>query len=145
MARQAGFPQLADNLERANSVWRFLCMVPQVGVAQAQAVMLPIDNDPRVPMMQIYDLYRGKRQVDDVLSAAKEKEPNAVELAGRLFYAHLYIALWIDANGKKEDAKRYIELAVDEKLKTNPLVNRYMWDVARIHQKLLRGELKLGK
>lgn len=137
--------QRYDGHDVENSVWRFLCMAPQVGVAQAQAVMLPIGNDRRVPMMQIYDLYRGKCQVDDVLTAAKANEPNTVELASRLFYTHLYLALWLDANDKKDEAKRYIDLAVDDKLKTNPKVNRYMWDVARIHQKVLRGELKVGK
>lgn len=137
--------QRYDGHDVENSVWRFLCMVPQVGVARAQAIMLPIENDRRVPMMQIYDLYRGKCQVDDVLAAAKEKEPNTAEIAGRHFYAHLYLGLWFDANGNKDEAKRYIEMAVDEKLRTNPLVNPYMWDVARIHQKLLRGELKVAK
>ena len=38
-----------------NSVWRFLCMVPDVGVKKAREVMLPIRNDRRVPMMQVFD------------------------------------------------------------------------------------------
>ena len=55
------------------------------------------------------------------------------------------LGLWFDANGKRSESKRYIDLAADEKLKTNPRINRYMWDVARIHQKLQRGELKSAK
>ena len=60
-----------------NSVWRFLCMVGDVGVEKARQVMLPIKNDRRVPMMQIFDLYRGKLQPQDVLAAAKAGDPPA--------------------------------------------------------------------
>jgi lipoprotein NlpI len=134
--------QAFDGHDVENSVWRFLCMVPQAGVPRAQSVMLPIENDRRIPMMQIYDLFRGKLQVEDVIAAAKNNASDEMVLASRLFYAHLYLGLWFDANGKKEEASRYIDLAADEKLKSNPRINRYMWDVARIHQKLLRGDLK---
>jgi lipoprotein NlpI len=124
-----------------NSVWRFLCMAPDVGVAAAQATMLPIENDRRMPMMQIFDLFRGKCSPEDVLTAANSGKPDEMTLAGRLFYTHLYLGLWFDANKKKADAKRYIDLSATETLKSNPHINRYMWEVARIHQKLLRGEL----
>ncbi len=137
--------QTFDGHDVENSVWRFLCMAPDVGVARAQTVMLAIENDRRVPMRQVFELFRGKCQPDDVLAAARAGKSDELTLAGQLFYAHLYLGLWFDANGKKEEAKRYIDLAADEKLKENPHINRYMWDVARIHQKLLRGELKSGK
>lgn len=133
--------QTFDGHDVENSVWRFLCMAPGVGVVRAQTVMLPIENDRRIPMMQVFELFRGKCQPDDVLAAAKAGNPDEATLAGRLFYAHLYLGLWFDANSKKDDAKRYIDLAADERLKTNPRINRYMWEVARIHQKLQRGEL----
>jgi lipoprotein NlpI len=126
--------QTFDGHDVENSVWRFLCMVPLVGVPQAQAVMLPIDQDRRVPMMQVYDLYRGQRKPEEVLQAAREGNPDPVALAGRLFYAHLYLALWYDAVGEPERARQYIDLAAEPRLQTNPRLNRYMWEVARIHQ-----------
>ena len=95
--------------------------------------MLPIRHDPRIPMMQIYDLYRGKLQPKDVLEAAQADEPSREQLAGRLFYAHLYLALYYDATGDRERAAQYIRLAAADDLGKNPLINRYMWDVARIH------------
>jgi lipoprotein NlpI len=134
--------QTVDGHDVENSVWRFLCMVPEVGVARAQAVMLPIEHDRRIPMMQVFDLYRGQRQPEEVLAAARAGNPDATTLAGRLFYAHLYLGLWWDAQGKREEARRYIDLAADDTLKSNPRINRYMWEVARIHQKLQRGELQ---
>jgi len=143
-AKQFELYQTFDGHDVENSVWRFLCMAPEVGVRRAQAVMLPIENDRRVPMMQVFELFRGKLKPEEVLAAARAGEPNDEALAGRLFYAHLYLGLWFEANGDGKQARRYIDLAADEKLKTNPRLNRYMWDVARIHQRLLRGELKRG-
>jgi hypothetical protein len=43
-----------------NGVWRYLCMARTDGVEKARAELLPIKNDPRVPMSEIYDLYRGR-------------------------------------------------------------------------------------
>lgn len=140
-AAQFELYQTFDGHDVENSVWRFLCMVPKQGVARAQEVMLPIENDRRIPMMNVYELFRGKCQPNDVLTAARAGNPDPTVLAGRLFYAHLYLGLWYDALGKKDDARRYTDLAADEKLKSHPRINQYMWDVARIHQKFLRGEL----
>ncbi len=63
-------------------------------------------------------LFRGKCLPADVLVAAKAGTADEVTLAGQLFYAHLYLGLWFDATGKKNESKRYIDLAADEKLKT---------------------------
>jgi lipoprotein NlpI len=144
-AKQFELYQTFDGHDVENSVWRFLCMVPTVGVKKAQAVMLPIENDRRVPMMHVFDLYRGRLKPEDVLNAARAGMPSESELAARLFYAHLYLALWHDANGEMDLAKKYAELAAAEKLKDAPGINRFMWDIARIHRQLLAGELKRPK
>ena len=123
---------------KENSTWRYLCMARSVGVEKARGTMLPIENDPRIPMMQIYDLYRGKRTPDEVLDAARAGAPTDEVLAGRLFYAHLYLGLYYEANGESELAKKYIYLAADEKLSHSNRINTYMWDVAHVHAELLR-------
>ncbi len=116
-----------------NSVWRYLCMVPTVGVEKARAAILPIQNDRRTPMMQIYKLYRGELRPDQVLAASQQGSPDEPTLAGRLFYAHLYLGLYHEVAGQHDLASKYITLAADKSLATNPNINRYMWDVARIH------------
>lgn len=141
-ARQFESYQEYDGNDVENSVWRFLCLVPTVGFKKAQSTMLPIDRDSRVPMMKIYDMYRGMATPEDVESAARSGSPDAETLAARMFYVHLYLGLWFEAQGNSDRAKAYIEQAADEKLKDNPRLNAYMWDVARIHLRLLRGELK---
>jgi lipoprotein NlpI len=119
-----------------NSVWRFLCMVPADGVKKARSVMLPIKDDRRVPMMKVYDMFRGLATVEDVLADVERDQPGPDVKTGRLFYAHLYIGLFLEATGKKSQARKYIALAADEKLKSQAGINSYMWDVARIHHQL---------
>lgn len=128
-----------------NSVWRFLCMTPDVGVDKAREVMLPIKNDPRIPMMKIFEMYRGKATPQDVLDDAKRDDPTDETLKGRLFYAHLYLGLFYEVTGKKKDAMKYIKLAADESLATHPGINSYMWDVAKIHNMKMNGKLKVNK
>ena len=143
-AKQFESYQKFDGHDVENSVWRYLCLVPGIGVQSARATMLPIENDRRIPMMQIYDLYRGKLQPDAVLAAARADQPDENMLEARLFYANLYIGLWYEAQGDQAQARRFIESASNERLKNNRQLNRYMWDVARIH-KLLRARLGGGQ
>ena len=120
-----------------NSVWRYLCMVPTAGVDKARSVMLPIKDDRRPGMMQVYDLYRGKLEPEQVLAAARDGSPTAQQLAGRLFYAHLYLGLYYESLGNKPQARKYITLSANRQLADNRHLNRYMWDVARIHRERL--------
>ena len=143
-ARQFELYQTFHDNDVENSVWRYLCMVPTVGVVKARAVMLPIKNDRRVPMMQVYELYRGNLQPDDVLAACHKGNPPPDVLAKRLFYAHLYLGLYYEVAGKKELAAKYIHLAADKRLAKNRGINRYMWDVARIHEASLQKHLDAG-
>lgn len=139
-AKQFEDYQTFDNRDVENSVWRYLCLARDVGVAKARETMLPIERDPRVPMMDVYELYRGNRSADDVLKAAQTGDPSPETLAGRLFYAHLYLGLFFEAGGDAAQARKYITLAADKKLAEHPRINRYMWDVARIHfERLERG------
>lgn len=138
-AKQFELYQTFHDNDVENSVWRYLCVARDKDVATAQKTMLPIKADPRVPMMKIYDLYRGKATVDDVLKAARAGDPPPEVLAGRMFYADLYIGLYYEAQGDEKRAKRHIFKAADEHKNTRR-VNRYMWDVARIHAQLLRAE-----
>lgn len=120
-----------------NSVWRYLCMARTDGVEKARAAILPIKNDPRVPMMAVYDLYRGRLRPEDVLAAAQTGAAEGDQLSSQLFYARLYVGLYFEAAGEKDSARKYLVLAADEHGDTQG-VNRYMWDVARVHADRLR-------
>ncbi len=135
-AKQFENYQKFHNQDVENSAWKYLCVAQAESVEKAQANLLPIEHDPRVPMMQIYELYRGKLKPEDVLAAAKAGNPDKNLLNQRLFYAHLYIGLWHEAAGRAEEAKKHILEAENHK------IAHYMWDVAHVHAERLRAAAK---
>jgi lipoprotein NlpI len=120
-----------------NSVWRYACVARKHGVKKALETLLPIKNDRRVPFMEIYAMFQGKTKPEEVLAAANAGEATAVDRKERLFYSHLYIGLWHEANGNAEKAKEHLAIA-DEKHK----IGHYMWDVAHVHVARLKKSEK---
>jgi lipoprotein NlpI len=132
-AKQFELYQTYHNQDVENSVWRYLCVAATEGVEKARANMLPIEGDSRVPMTQIFDLYRGKAKPEDVLKAVEAGNPAAEAKNNRLFYAHLYLGLWYQAADDRENAKKHLFEAEKHK------IGHYMWDVAHVHADLLRA------
>ncbi len=105
-----GYQSVDDN-DVENAVWRFLCMARASGVANARAALLKIKNDPRVPMSEVYRLFAGQAEPDDVLAAAAAGSPSPAQLNERLFYAHLYLGLHYEAAGDAQRAREHIDRA----------------------------------
>jgi len=120
-----------------NGIWHFLCRARIDGIEKARGALLNVAGDERIPMKEVYDLYRGVGTAEDVMRATEQGYPDASELKDRLFYALLYVAAYEDVAGDRESALRRLERAV-----SNFEIAHYMWDVARIHRDLLRAELK---
>ena len=118
-----------DDADVENAVWRFMCMVRSVGLEKAQAEMLKIGDDRRVPMRNIYELYRGKTTPEAVLAAAVKGEPGPELKSRQLFYAHLYLGIWFDLLGERAKALDHLNKATDDHR-----IDHYMWDVARVHR-----------
>ena len=135
-AKQFEGYQTVDGNDVENAVWRFLCQArdENVGVERARKGILPIKNDRRVPMMQVYDLFRGELKPADVLAAARSGAPTPAELAARLFYANLYVGLYYDALGEPTAAKPHLDAAAAR------AIDHYMGDVARVHARLAAKE-----
>jgi lipoprotein NlpI len=112
-----------------NAAWHYLCVARATDPATARKLLIPIDTtrDTRTPMKQVYDLYAGRATVDDVLTAAKDRGPDAI------FFAHLYLGLYYEVNGEAAKAKEHITLAA-----TTYAVPHYMGDVARVHHARLQ-------
>jgi len=126
-----------DSNDVENAIWRFMCMARKVGIPKAQAAMLKIGKDKRVPMREVYDLYLGKLKPADVFKAARDGKPEPEQLNRQLFYAHLYVGIWHELNGDKEKALAELRTAA-EKYR----IGHYMGDVARVHRDLLAKELE---
>ena len=107
-------------------------MARKDGIAKARTAILKIGDDRRVPMRQVYDLYKGELKVDDVMKAAKANN--------ELFYAHLYVGIYHDLLNEKQKAFEHLNKATEDYR-----IGHYMWDVARIHRDLLAKELKKDK
>jgi lipoprotein NlpI len=124
-----------DTNDVENAVWHYLCNARAAGTEKARKELLKIGKDRRVPMMTVYDLYAGKARPEDVLAAARAGEPGEEELKRRLFYAHLYLGLYYEAEGDKKKAQEHITKAADDYR-----IGHYMGDVARVHRDLLKKE-----
>ena len=121
-----------DSNDVENAVWRFMCMARSDGIDKARKAILKIGADKRVPMRQVYDLFKGDLKTADVLAAAKADR--------ELFYAHLYVGIYFDLLGDKQKAFEHINQAAEKHR-----IGHYMWDVARVHRDLLAAELKKAK
>jgi lipoprotein NlpI len=127
-ARQFEAYQRYDASDVENVVWRYLCQAQAEGTEKAREAILPLDReDPRVPMMTIYALYRGQATPEEVLAAVRQGSPHGDDLRHRLFYAHLYIGLYFEAEANAEQARQHLQLAHQHK------ISHYMWDVANVH------------
>ncbi len=133
--RQFELHQTINSNDVENAVWHFLCLARRAGIDKARAALLKVENDSRVPMMQIYALYAGKGSAEDVMKAATTGKSSPNELNERLFYAHLYLGLYFDVAGNEKMAREHIVQAA-ELFK----VDSYMGDVARIHAALMRQQ-----
>ena len=115
-----------DDVE--NAAWHFLCVAREQAPDQARAALLPVGPDPRPPMREVYQMFRGALTADDVLEAAGNRP------AGQ-FYAHLYIGLYSEALGRKDLALRHIKEAASGRFAP---VGGYMHMVAGVHLQTLR-------
>src|SRR5258708_36464450 len=111
-------------------------MARAVGVAKAREAMLTVRRDPRVPMKEVYDLYRGQLKPDDVVAAARAGSPSPAVLNTRLFYAHLYLGLYYAVAGDAGRAREHITIA-----RQHPICH-YMWNVADVHAERLKAAVE---
>jgi lipoprotein NlpI len=121
-----------DTNDVENAVWHFLCAARKDGVKKARKSILKIGKDRRVPMMQVYELYKGTIEPADVLKAANAGELSDDQRRPMLFYAHLYLGIYHDVLGEKKKAIEHLALA-SGKYK----IGHYMGEVARVHHEVL--------
>ena len=110
-----------DDVE--NAVWHFLCVARGESPAKAKAALLPVGPDARVPMREVYQMFRGTLTPEQVLSAAGSR-PAA------LFYAHLYVGLYFEAQGMSARALEHIKIAAADRFERE---GGYIHMVARVH------------
>ena len=111
-----------------NAVWHFLCVARQESPDKAKSALLPVGPDSRVPMRQVYDMFRGVRRPEEVLTAG------GAEASGQ-FYAQLYVGLYYEALGNKPKVLEHLTAAAAERFAA---VGGYMHTVAKVHLGILQ-------
>jgi lipoprotein NlpI len=89
---------------------------------------LPVGPDSRVPMREVYEMFRGTTGPEKVLAAAGSNPSSE-------FYAHLYVGLYFEAIGRKADALAHIKAAAADRYAS---AGGYMNRVARVHLAILQ-------
>ena len=110
-----------------NAAWHFLCVARAESPEKARAALLPVGPDPRVPMRQIYQMFRGELTPGQVLASAGTQPESQ-------FYAQLYVGLYYEALGDGKRALGHISAAAHDR----SAEGGYMHRVARVHLGLLR-------
>lgn len=106
-----------------NAAWHFLCVARAEGPQKAKAALLPVGPDARVPMREVYELYRGAIAPEQVLRAAGSNPSGQ-------FYANLYVGLYYEAIGDAARARSALETAAQDRFAP---VGGYMHMVATVH------------
>ena len=118
-----------------NAAWHFLCVARQESLTAARAALLPVGPDSRLPMTEIYQMFRNELSPDGVMEIAQRAPSRARERA--LFYAHFYVGLYYEAIGSDTKAREHLVSAADD---TYAPVGGYMHTVARVHVDQLNGQ-----
>jgi lipoprotein NlpI len=105
-----------------NAAWHFLCVARAESPQKARGAILPVGPDARVPMRQVYEMFRGKMTPEQVLAAANQSEGQ--------FYAQLYIGLYFEAIGNDRLALQHITAAAADRFAP---AGGYMHTVAKVH------------
>jgi lipoprotein NlpI len=105
-----------------NAVWHFLCVARAESPEKAKAAILPVGPDSRVPMRQVYEMFRGTLSPDRVLAAAGARPSGE-------FFAHLYVGLYYEALRDKRALEHIRRAAADRFAEAGG----YMHTVAKVH------------
>jgi lipoprotein NlpI len=111
-----------------NAVWHYLCNAKATDRETARQQLIPVTADARVPMAEVWKLFAGRAKPGDVLAAAEKVDAKTERGTEARFYAHLYLALYYEAEGDKKKVAEHLTPAV-KKYK----IGHYMWDVAAAH------------
>ena len=135
----------AEDMEVA--FWHYLCVARMDGLESARENLIEVAGEKRVPMPELYRLFKGEGSEADVWLAVEEGYPKIDERTQREFFANYYLGLYKQATGKLELADELIGKAL-EIAKSNegyigdsPGGQLRAGDIARVHSQQLRLQL----
>ncbi len=127
--------------------WHYLCVARIDGLESARENLMEVTSEERVPMPELYQLFKGEGSEADVWLAVEEGGPGKDEHILREFFANYYLGLYKLATGKLELADELIGKAL-EIAKSNegyigdsPGGQLRAGDIARVHSQQLQLQL----
>jgi len=114
-----------DDVE--NAAWHFFCTARGESFAAAKAALFKAGPDPRVMRTEVYAMLAGVLTPEQVLE-------HADQLPIAEFYAHLYIGLYLEAQGQLKPALEHLTAAADPSLAE---YGGFMNITARVHRNTL--------
>jgi lipoprotein NlpI len=114
-----------------NAAWHFLCVARAESADKARSALLPVGPDARTPMSEVYDMFRGRRRPEEVMTAAGSSSEGQ-------FFAHLYVGLYYEATGNERLAREHITAAAAERFRST---GGYMHMVAAVHARLRNWQI----
>jgi lipoprotein NlpI len=115
-----------------NAAWHYLCVARERNPDEARRALLPVGPDDRVPMREVYRMFEGRLAPQRVIERAGD-DPEAQ------FYGHLYVGLYLEAQGRTTEAARHLTLAAEDRFRSGG----YMHQVAKVHVALLQKKASL--
>ena len=112
-----------------STLWFFLCIAQLEDVNSARECLLPIRDDVRPYMHQIYKVFSGAYS-PDVLNNLNGNCDRY-----QLFYSNFYSGLYHEVQGDDETSSFLIAKAIHNR------IDEYMWYVACTHQSLKNNKL----
>ena len=125
--------QTVNSRDVENAVWHFLCVAAIDGVDVARSLFIDIQGDRRVPMMEVWALFKGVGSEEAVLKAAHGESADATQRIRHSFYASLYLGLYYQALSDESKALEYMKKATQH-YKSNGYIevaraSRLAWQV----------------
>ncbi|QEG23473.1 tetratricopeptide repeat protein [Mariniblastus fucicola] len=120
--------QTYNSQDVENSVWHMLCQSQLSSVEEAREKMIQIDEDTRIPMKQVFEMFAGSGSPEAVFEACSY-DPQNPQRNGSIYHGLLYVGLFQEMNGDQEASNETMRKA----LKCKPLMVGLMAHVAEGH------------
>ncbi|MBX3444847.1 MAG: hypothetical protein KF774_20775 [Planctomyces sp.] len=123
-----------DNVDRENGIWRYLSQARNSDVATARAGLLKYEKDDREPFPDVFRLFAGTIEPEQVLTRIDEAKLGDSEREARRFYAQLYIGLNHAVENRDDEALQHLAEATRNTWAPRASYGpRWMWHVGRVH------------
>jgi lipoprotein NlpI len=130
-AKQFELYQTYHDADVENAAWRYLCQARASDPKTALKDLLPIKDDPRPVLMDIYAMFKEEKKPEEVLAECEKVSGGEGRKEVARFYAHLYLGIYYEAHGDPKKSLEHIRLAAEKHREPG-----YMGDTAAVHLKL---------